>query len=146
MPGSPVPVGLVFEGVWDQCVRISIFQCMRRAPHARRGTIDDYMQVPQMVVASVLDDDGNQVFPRKWNNEFIDLPIVESTKQTRPSFSMEVMNGVARWKDSKVRMVFILAGAAGGRIGETRGLELHKHFSSDYRTIKPRPEGSALQS
>ena len=30
---------------------------------------------------------------------------------------------------------FILAGAAGGRIGETLGLELHKHFSSDYRTI-----------
>jgi integrase len=98
-------------------------------------TIDNYLQVPKMVVASVLDDDGNQVLPRKWNNEFIDLPIVESTKQNRPSFSKDVMNGLARWKDPKVRMVFILAGAAGGRIGETLGLELHKHFSSDYRTI-----------
>ena len=98
-------------------------------------TINNYLQVPKMVVASVLDDDGNQVLARKWNNEFIDLPIVESTKQNRPSFSKEVMNGLAGWKNPKVRMVFILAGAAGGRIGETLGLELQKHFSSDYRTI-----------
>ena len=26
-------------------------------------TIDNYIQVPKMVVASVMDDDGNQVYP-----------------------------------------------------------------------------------
>jgi hypothetical protein len=29
-------------------------------------TIENYLQVPKMVVASVLDDEGNQVYPRKW--------------------------------------------------------------------------------
>jgi hypothetical protein len=38
-----------------------------------------------MVVASVTDDDGNQVYPRKWNHEFIDMPIVEQSEQNRPS-------------------------------------------------------------
>src|SRR5207244_6993164 len=40
-------------------------------------TIENYLQVPKMVVASVVDQDGNQVHPRKWNHEFIDMPIVE---------------------------------------------------------------------
>jgi hypothetical protein len=35
-------------------------------------TIENYLQVPKMVVASVVDDDGNQVYPRKWNHEFMD--------------------------------------------------------------------------
>jgi hypothetical protein len=28
-------------------------------------TIENYLQVPKMVVASVVDDDGNQVYPRE---------------------------------------------------------------------------------
>ena len=40
-------------------------------------TIENYIQVPKMVVASVTDGDGNQVYPRRWNHEFIDMPIVE---------------------------------------------------------------------
>ena len=98
-------------------------------------TIDTYLQVPKAVVASVLDNDGNQVFPRKWNNEFIDLPIVESAEQNRPSFSSDVMSGLACWRYPKERMLFILAGATGMRIGESLGLEIDKHFSKDFLTI-----------
>ena len=49
-----------------------------------------------MVVASVLDEDGNQVYPRKWNHDFIDMPIVEESEQNRPSFSSEIMTGLAK--------------------------------------------------
>ena len=42
-------------------------------------SIENYIQVPKMVVASVLDEDGNQVYPRKWNHDFIDVPIVEES-------------------------------------------------------------------
>lgn len=98
-------------------------------------TIDNYLQVPKMVVASVLDDNGNQVYPRKWNNEFIDLPIVDSSRQNRPSFSSCIMSGLACWRYPKERMLFILAGATGMRIGEALGLEIDKHFSGDFLTI-----------
>jgi len=98
-------------------------------------TIDNYLQVPKAVVASLLDEDGNQVLPRKWNNEFIDLPIVESAKQNRPSFSSSVMSGLVGWPYPKERMLFILAGATGLRIGESLGLEIGKHFSNDFLTI-----------
>ncbi len=40
-------------------------------------TIWNYAQVVKMVVASAIGDDGEEIYPRKWNHEFIDLPVVE---------------------------------------------------------------------
>lgn len=98
-------------------------------------TIENYVQVPKMVVASVIDDDGNQVYPRKWNHEFIDMPIVEQSEQNRPSFSSEVMTGLAKYHRRREQMLFILGGAGGFRVGEELGIEIDKHMSSDCSTI-----------
>ena len=48
-------------------------------------TIVNYSQVPKMVVASVVNDEGDQVYPRKWNHDFIGLPIIDKNKQHRPT-------------------------------------------------------------
>jgi integrase len=101
-------------------------------------TIENYLQVPKMVVASVVDFNGNQVFPRKWNHDFLDVPIVEKSKQNTPSFSSDVMTGLAKWKKPRERVLFILCGAAGPRIGEALGIEIDKHISLDFRTISLR--------
>ncbi len=101
-------------------------------------TIENYIQVPKMVVASVMDDDGNQIYPRKWNHEFMDIPLVEKSKQNTPSFSATVMTGLARYRRPKERMLFVLCGAAGLRIGEALGIEIGKHISSDFLTISVR--------
>jgi hypothetical protein len=98
-------------------------------------TIDNYAQVVKMVVSSAVNKEGEEIYPRKWNHEFIDMPIVEEAKQNTPCFSPEVMSGLATWKKERERMVFILCGAAGLRIGETLGLEIDKHISSDFLTI-----------
>ena len=42
---------------------------------------DNYVPVVRMVVASAVDEQGEEIYPRKWNNEFIDLPVVEKDKQ-----------------------------------------------------------------
>jgi integrase len=98
-------------------------------------SIDTYSQVVKMVVASVVNDEGEEIYPRKWNNEFIDMPIVEEEKQNTPTFSTEVMTGLALWKKKRERMIFILCGAAGLRIGEALGIEIDKHISPDFLTI-----------
>lgn len=103
-------------------------------------TIENYLQVPKMVVASVVDDDGNQVYPRKWNHEFMDIPLVEKAKQNTPTFSAEVMTGLANWKKPRESMLFILCGAGGFRISEMLGIEIEKHISSDFRTISIRQQ------
>jgi len=98
-------------------------------------SIENYLQVPKMVVASVTDDDGNQMYPRKWNHEFIDLPIVEQSEQNRPSFSPEIMTGLATYRHPREQMLFVLAGAGGFRIGEALGIEIDKHLSADCSTV-----------
>ena len=63
------------------------------------------------------------------------MPIVEEEKQNTPTFSTEVMKGLASWKKKRERMIFILCGAAGLRIGEALGIEINKHVSPDFLTI-----------
>lgn len=98
-------------------------------------SIDNYVAVVKMVVASAVDEQGEEIHPRKWNHEFIDLPVVEKDKQNTPSFSSEVMTGLARWKKKRERMIFILSAATGVRIGEALGIEINKHVSADFLTI-----------
>lgn len=77
----------------------------------------------------------NQVYPRKWNHEFIDLPVVEQSEQNRPSFSSEIMTGLAKYRRPREQMLFVLASAGGLRIGEALGIEIDKHLSADCLTI-----------
>jgi integrase len=98
-------------------------------------TIENYLQVPKMVVASLVDDDGNQIHPRKWNHQFIDMPLVKESEQNRPSFSSEIMTGLAQYRKPRERMFFILSAAGGCRDGEALGIDIEKHVSSDCLTI-----------
>ena len=98
-------------------------------------SINNYAQVVKMVVASAVDEQGEQIYLRKWNHEFIDMPVIEKDKQNTPCFSSEVMTGLASWRKKRERMVFILCGAAGLRIGEALGIEIDKHISHDFLTI-----------
>jgi hypothetical protein len=46
-------------------------------------------QVVTMVVASAVNIEGEEIHPRKWNNEFKDMPIVEEDKQNTSTLSSE---------------------------------------------------------
>jgi len=98
-------------------------------------TIDTYTQVVKSVVASAVNEEGEQLYPRTWNNDFVDMPIVKKSTQNTPSFSREILNGLAQWKHPRERMLFILCGSAGLRIGEALGLEIDKHISDDFCTL-----------
>ena len=98
-------------------------------------TIQSYVGVVKAVIASAVNGEGEELYPRKWNAEFIDMPVVEKSKQNTPSFSAEVMSALAKWKYTKEQMLFILCGATGLRIGEALGLEIDKHISSNFLTI-----------
>jgi integrase len=110
-------------------------------------SINNYVQVVKMVVASAVNEDGEQIHTRKWNHEFIDLPIVDKSKQNAPSISAEVMAGLAAWNSKRERMLFILCAAAGLRICEALGLEIDKHMSEDRLTlfIRQKARGSRIE-
>ena len=148
------PVATSTLELWDGCLRIWLNPKIGNLPLSEINnavlktvvatmsegglspkTIDNYTQVVKMVVASAVDKEGEEIYPRKWNHEFVDMPVVEKAKQNTPCFSPEIMSGLATWKKERERMVFILCGAAGLRIGEALGLEIDKHISPDFLTI-----------
>jgi integrase len=96
-------------------------------------TMNNVVQVVKMVVASALKEDGEQVYPRTWNHDFIDLPEIRNQRQ--PTFSEDVMKIIAAGSEGRERMLFVLLGATGMRIGEGLGLEIDKHISPDFSTL-----------
>ena len=60
-------------------------------------SIDNDIGLVKLIVASAIDENGEEIYPRKWNHEFIDLPEVKN--QHKPSFTAEqVPDIIARAK------------------------------------------------
>jgi integrase len=99
-------------------------------------SIGNYTQVVKMVVASAINEQGEEIHPRKWNHDFIDLPVVKKSEQRRPSFTGEqVTQLVARTRKPKYRILNVLCAASGLRLGEALGIDI-KNISPDCATIK----------
>src|SRR5438094_5900372 len=98
------------------------------------SSIRDYVNVVKAVVASAIDANGEQLLPRKWNDEFIDAPQVG--EQNQPSTTLEGMTKILGKSAGQYRMLYaLLAGCGPLRAGEALGLEIDKHISPDFRTL-----------
>lgn len=98
-------------------------------------TINNYSQVVKAVVASAVNEEGEPVFPRKWNHEFIDMPIVQRSKQNTPHFTSEVVSGIVKSSKGYKQMFLTLLAGTGLRAGEAMGIEIDKHISADFKTL-----------
>jgi len=118
------------------------------------STISNYADVVKMVMASVINEKGDEVYPRKWNDAFINMPVINPRRQRTPSFTGDVVSGIVAtreytYRDPKRnmdvkcelkdvhRMLFILCAASGLRFGEALGIEI-PHVSSDGSCIQIR--------
>ena len=98
------------------------------------SSIRDYSNIVKAVVASAIDENGEEMFPRKWNEEYIDAPIVE--KQRQPTSTCQGVSDILTFAYGQYRMLYaLLAGCGPLRAGETLGLEVDKHISEDFRTL-----------
>jgi integrase len=98
------------------------------------SAIRGYTNVVKMVVASAVNEEGEQLFPRKWNHAFIDLPKLGKPKQ--PCFSSDVVTKIiASARKEKYRLLFALCAGTGLRFGEALGIQV-QHVSPDCSTIK----------
>ena len=102
-------------------------------------TMNTYVNMAKEIVESVLDEDGEPVYARKWNNDVIDVPVVKKREQRRPKLAKEGVTAViADRRTPWERMLYILCPAGGMRIAEFLALDIDKHVSSDCRIIKVR--------
>jgi integrase len=100
-------------------------------------SVQNYFQVVKMVFSSCVNEDGEEIYPRKWKKMGLVIPKVIKKKQRRPCFTVEVMNRLANSLTTKpqMRMLFILYGASGLRIGEALGIRIEKILDGGTRII-----------
>jgi len=82
----------------------------------------NYLWVVKAVVGSLVNEEGEPVFSRKWNHDFIDLPIVKG--QHQPTLSQDeieqILDQATRWCST----LFAILGGTGMRVGEGLALEV----------------------
>jgi integrase len=84
------------------------------------------------VKASAVNDDGEQLYPTKWNYEFADIPVIG--QQRTPMFTGEEITKIIAKAEKQERVIYVLFAASGLRAGELFGLEV-KHFNGDTITV-----------
>jgi hypothetical protein len=98
------------------------------------ATIRDYTNMVKAIVASALDENGEEMFPRKWNVDYIDAPLVKH--QNQPSTNREGIEAILREATGQYRVLYALSAGCGPlRAGEALGLEIGKHISENCRTL-----------
>jgi integrase len=95
-------------------------------------TIRDVAKVMRWVKASAVDENGDQLYPTKWNYEFADIPVIGH--QRTPMFAGEEITKIIAKAKKQERVIFVLFAASGLRAGELFGLEV-KHFNCDTITV-----------
>jgi len=107
-------------------------------------TIVEIVGVLKAVIASAINSDGKQMFPREWNHEYIDLPVVDPKKQHRPTLAPKQVTDVIPRSKGRYQALYALLAGTGLRIGEALAIKLdeysedHTTISSDCKTIHVR--------
>jgi integrase len=97
------------------------------------ATIRDYTNIVKGVVASAINEDAEELFPRRWNEEYVDAPVVQDQRQ--PASTSAGIAAILGKATGQHRMLYaLLAGCGPLRIGEALGLEISK-ISGDFRTL-----------
>jgi integrase len=81
-------------------------------------TIVNVVTVVKFVVASAVDEEGDQIHPRVWNYEFIQLPLVIKGKQNRPTVTEAEVSGLLNSLKERYAVLVALVAGTGLRIGE----------------------------
>lgn len=98
-------------------------------------TCEKYTLYCKQVVASKKAPNGEDMYPRQWNSEVLDLPVVVYRKQRRPALGVEGVNAlIAKAESGQERYFYVLLAATGMRISEALALEA-RHFINGGRTI-----------
>jgi integrase len=102
-------------------------------------TVVNYVTTAKLVIASAVDAEGEALYPRKWNDDFIGVPVVVKAEQRRQTVSGDDVTSIIarsniRRSKGRYRLLFALLPGSGIRIGEALALK-PEDFSSDCRVI-----------
>jgi integrase len=97
-------------------------------------TIVNNIAVAKMVLASAVSDDGEQIYPRKWNHDFIGLPVVNRADQERQTVTLVQLQTILANVPERYLLLLSLIAGTGLRIGEALGVR-HSDFTNECRIL-----------
>jgi integrase len=89
-------------------------------PRFSPKSIENYLQVVKMVVASVLNEKDEPVYTVKWKHSVMDLPEVK--EQDTPSFTAVEIETIISKAEGQDRLLYAFLAGSGLRIGEAFAL------------------------
>ncbi len=98
-------------------------------------TVINYTKVVKMVVASAVSVEGEQLHPRKWNHDFIGMPILKREEQRRPTITEAELGEILATANKRYGVLLALLAGTGLRIGEALALK-PTDFSSDCKVLQ----------
>lgn len=117
-----------------------LIDAMRAAKRSDK-TIVEYVGIMKSIMASAVDGEGEQSFPRQWNHDFMRLPIVEKAKQRRPKVTDKEVARIVAGAKPKYGLMYALMAGCSLRVGEVIAIRVgpysdgHSTISRDCRTI-----------
>jgi len=100
-------------------------------------SIINYTKVVKMVVASAVNAEGEEIHPRKWNHNFIGMPILKREEQRRQTVTEAELGEILANAHARYALLFALLAGTGLRIGEALGLK-PADLSPDCRVLQVR--------
>jgi integrase len=100
-------------------------------------SIVNYTKVVKMVVASAVNAEGEEIHPRKWNHNFIGMPVLNREEQRRPTVTETELGEILTTVQKRYRVLFALLAGTGLRIGEAMALK-PTDLSPDFRVLHVR--------
>lgn len=82
------------------------------------------------IVSSAVDENGNELFLRKWNADFIDAPVIDPKNQKAPILSREALQESISRTQGQFRTLCILLAGSGLRINEALALKVGSPLES----------------
>ncbi len=89
------------------------------------ATVVSIFKVVEGVLASAQDQNGNELYPRKWNHDFIDLPVINKADQDTPTVTPEQVNAAVSSASGQDQALLVLLASSGLRIGEALALQAY---------------------
>jgi integrase len=95
-----------------------------------------YVGFAKEIRKSLVDEEGEVVYPITWNNDFIAIPRINKRLQRRGKVSAQDVERLIESASKEwVWILYILAPATGMRIAELLAVEIEKHISPDCTMI-----------
>lgn len=107
-------------------------------------TVQIAVGLVKAIVKSAVDANGNQLHPRTWNNDFLDLPFVSKKDQAAPVIAQPSIERALGQANAQDRALYALLAGTGLRVAEAQSLMVglddgkHSYWNPETGTITVR--------